>query len=76
MATSSWQSIPSILNTDSAWTSQTGQAPETVALIARAPGGRTPRDRHGFLHVLQSLRKQPQNVGVVERIEHHAAGTA
>ena len=35
MATSSWQSIPSILKTDSAWTSQTGQAPATVALIAR-----------------------------------------
>ena len=53
MATSSWQSIPSTLKTDSAWTSQTVQVVSCIAAL---------------LHVPQALLEQADDVLVVERV--------
>src|SRR5262249_20853504 len=62
-ATSSRQSMPSILKVDSACSSQ------TVQVAMSAP----PRLR-AFLNVLEALSEQLDDVVIVERVENHLAG--
>src|SRR5262249_41910901 len=62
-ATSSRQSMPSILNVDSACSSQ------TVHTATSAPPPR-PRGVGSLLDVLETLREEPDDVLIVERVVH------
>src|SRR5215510_7015152 len=69
-ATSSRQSMPSILNVDSACSSQTVQVVVISGLGARG------LSRRALLDVLESLLKQAHDVLVVERVVHEPAVAA